>query len=843
MPPTEVMELNALNPDELEQPEPKRKPEPEEDEKPPLRGRRKRKGKLLELKERAAAEAAAKLFFSEAQKLAMSKNNAQWTVNELRRRGVPGVGVVMTSNGSYDYHIPSVVSPDSTPAPNKSARLCRRTTAVLFSDPPAPEVEPGSGEADDVEAAELEGRILEDLDSETQLNELAAYRRAFNKTHSYGSGFIHYMVNPRGGGYVPIELDAHPDAETVDDALEYTPMQPVMMPHPAGLVDATGAPQMVPATDENGEPVEEPQTDEMGEPVRVPWPEEELVTRYATVNSGLTDDKGDPEVAYRWSPRLEREIITGRNFRFIPHDCEDIWDARGGQIAKFKTWGWVKERWPKYAEWDDTDEGRKKRDALFSYRPEDCKWLVPANERAALGVDEKNADENLVLILTTYYVMGEEYGQGCVMVSLADKEVAYRDTWCWEKEDGTVVKLDLPLSQVCGLDEGEDNPYKIGLMQTLGPMDEARRMIWGHALDHLDRIAHRQTFLPLHSNLQPEDLQSPTQTVYRILPGAEPRYQEIPDFPRFGTEMWINMGNEEDDESGLQQIGQGLENPNVQSGRHAYAIISQVLAGLSEFKQNVERAVRRGWRIKLQLVGAFYDVPQKTKWAGPDKEYQVKAWIGSDLSSDRDVKIRAGTFTQLTSAAKAQLAERLYTLRVLDQPHFNKAMRENLGGMLAMQDDEHRVRIKRQLSGFAEGPKKGEQPPPPPVDPTTGLPQIDPMTGQPAQPPLHPDLVRIFESVPADELLDVAQIRLQEMADFMATKRYLELPQWWRQGLDYEFGRMRAVLSQPAQQVPQRAPELTDSKGAAEPSAPENAPPNPAQQAAMAESGGGGGEQ
>lgn len=773
------IEFNPVNPDSLTDGEDR----PVEDDDREVFGDpeiKERRGPLLELPRRKAARLNARLFFRQDDLL--RRQLVQWEVNELRRRGVPNVGVRRSADVSYEKYIPSNVTPDSLPAVNKAADICRRLKSLLFTDPPVAEVEPSTWEDEDVDAAEFQTKILENVgDPDSGLDDIGGHREAFDKASVCASGFTHYFVDNRGGGYGPLEVEAHPAASTIDDALE----RPVPVTDPL-----TGQPQLDPETLEPVTSIES-------------WPVEEVTDRYVAEDGSLVDDQ--TQAATRWLPRLRREVLHARNVRMSPHNAQWVGDARGVHLASFMAWGEVKEKWPRFRQLErDAKQGDERKqkllDEILSIEPSKKSELISRSERRLWDLSKKVKDETLVLILTTYYRVCDEYPRGCYCISLGDVAIAERDEWIGEGPDGEDVPLEIPVTQLKQLSEGSDDPYGVAMMEILGPGNEVRLAIWGHMLDYLEWMGSRKTFVPLHSNIRDNDMRQPTRSIIRILPGGQPFHEEIPEFPRFGAEMWGLISTEQDNASGLQQTAQGVESPSVTSGRQAYAIISQVHAGLSELKQNIERAVRRGWRIQAQLVGQFYDAPQKLKVAGEGGGYKVRRWMGADMLTATDIRVKAGTNTMLAPVQKAQLAERLRALQVMEQETFADVMRGNLGGMVGLQEDPRRQRIRRQLAEWGEGPPQGAQDPS--IDPTTGQPrppQIDPMTGMAAPPPLHPELARIFEPVPADDLPDVALIRLHEIKLLMMRPKYMRKPPWWRYGAELELQRaIMAAMPAPA---------------------------------------------
>src|SRR5690606_15289301 len=94
------------------------------------------RGPLLDLPPRKAAELAARLYFGQDEHL--SRKIAQWQVNRLRQRGVPGVGIRRDPDtGRWRAYVPPVVTPDTIPSVRKAWVLCQKLTNILLADPPA----------------------------------------------------------------------------------------------------------------------------------------------------------------------------------------------------------------------------------------------------------------------------------------------------------------------------------------------------------------------------------------------------------------------------------------------------------------------------------------------------------------------------------------------------------------------------------------------------------------------------------------------------------------------------------------------------------------------------------
>lgn len=759
--------------------------------KPPFGERKKAKGPLMDAyKDEEGGSKIAKLALRiwKAQDRQLDKPSAQWGVNCARRAGITNVGLRYNSlDEHWTAYLPRNASPDVVPDVNKAADLCRRMTSHMFVDPFVPEIVAPDGDEDAESQVEFSQRALDDIQGEHNLNTSLKVRRAFDKGHNYGSGYIRYIVNSKGT-WRRVKVKARSDAEHYDLAF-VDPLTGVEGPEmaPTGELDsATGQPQMKP----------------------VPF-----VDRFVDEEGYLTDDPD--EALIEWVPRLESEVLDSRHVRLIPHTAPDIWEARGAQVAAMVPWGELKERVPDIEKKLGVDRVKK----ILSYRPKFAEDLIPGGKNGDVpemlegdsgGESEDGKkkprfnDERLCLVLTTYYPWCDDYPEGLYLITAGDQCVIHRSPWQDESVPGDPKKLDIPLSQVAGFEEGRPGYWKVGLMELVGGGNEIRASQLAGWLDHLDRLNRRKTFLPTNSIIQPDQLLQPRASVLPMNPGGKPEYEDIPPWSADSVNLYVEMGNAMEATSGLHVQDSSQRGSNVKSGRHEFALISQMHAGLSEPRHNVERAFVRCSRIELQLARAFFDDEQEMKFTTANGRFRHQAWTGADLIENPDVRIKPGSGSMLAPAAKAQLAERYAGMGVMTPEELKEVLATNIGGTIGLQDDPHRLRIRGQVAEFMEGPPEGWQPPPP-------QPQgVNPMTGQALPPPLAPELQQIFQPVPADMLPHVAQVRVKHISDAMADAKYLRFPPAWRMGLDMEFQRMGMAL-QAAQQQPQGGPGDADA--------------------------------
>ena len=325
-----------------------------------------------------------------------------------------------------------------------------------------------------------------------------------------------------------------------------------------------------------------------------------------------------------------REVLTGRNVRLIPDSATDVWEATGAMVGALVPLMELRRMLPdQFARMRDEDRGK-----LVGFRPQASDELLPIGRRDRQR--SAGSDDALVFVLTIYHLQGPDYPRGCYAI------LAGGSTWLhagpWEDPRRRTV-LDLPLTQFKQIPD-EDNPYGRGILEFLGPGNEVRASLEAALDEHLRRFTSRKTFVPMHSTLQPEQLQAETRTYIPILPNGAPVNEEVPDFPSAITSSYETITREMDDESGLQEGGQGFNQPSVKSGVHAAAIVAQVNVGLSHLAEQCGRGIERGWEIILQQVRAFVDTDLVLRWQSEGGEFKVRRWSVADLGGTTDVRIQ-----------------------------------------------------------------------------------------------------------------------------------------------------------------------------------------------------------
>lgn len=745
----------------------------------------------------------------------MAPREARWKANGKRRGGMIGVHVIKSDPDKNEYKV--WVPPGSTRVPptfNQAARLCRRLKSNLIVDKPIPECTPGSAsDSSDPDAAEFATRVLLDVGSGAKHNTVKLATRAIDKMMTYDSGFVREYVDPRGGGNRPKAVKASKAATNVSNAAWINEAEHIPQPGPFVTRYVKKA---TPAVDPTAG-VEGLVDAGTVAPPGLAGPDPEL-----------TDDPAEAEL--EWLPALRGEVFTGKHLRFIPDTASDIDDAEGVIMCCYKSLDYIRGLVPDVVAALSVEQLWE----LVGQRPGKTKDLLPAHVRdaqAKSNLSESKADpppdESQVLLTWLYMTQGPTYPKGCYILGAGEKTLLHRQTWM-ATVNGMEEALELPIAQFGGFEEGEDDPYKLGFMHFLGPGNEIRGASIGGAIEHIDRFNRRKVFHTPDTLFQSKSATASMGTYVAVQAGSKPATEEVPEYPKVGMEIFDRATTEMSDESGLQPVAQGQTDPTVQSGLHAQRIIEQVSVGLSDIKQSTEEGFIRLWRIQLQLLRAFFTIPQLMKYRGDDQEYKLENWTGADLGDTKDVRILPGSFTMLAPSAKMAVAEYMMKLGMIDAPQLKYLAGGNIGGLLGVQDDPSLLRIRRQLTRYLKGPPKL---PPEQLQPPAPVPDIAPAPGVPLPPTpgeaaYAPLLADIFAPLPNDADPEIAKTRWREISRTLCSTKHTKLPQPWRAGLEaeYELTRRAAGMGTVAEA---QAAQAQAAQAQAQAEAAKNAPAPP----------------
>lgn len=704
------------------------------------------RGPLLDMDEEKAAKEAERLwrlnpFFHKL-------HAGHCTQHQMWRNGDRFVRLMADhENGTVRIQVPGSLD-DLPPVPNKVEEQVRNAVSTIMSDPPKPECEPSNDTPQAREAAQFATRFLTALSTESGLNMDNRMYEALDMAATYRSSFLEGEHDPQGGGYVPLTIRARPSATTTADA-------------------ETGAPQPDGSMDTRP-----------------------FVTRYVGKGGVLSESPKDAQMT--WQSGLKCNLLTSNQVRFLPRIASRLADAEGVVVARFRPLGEMKRLYPD-VEAMDADTLHE----IVRWKVSDHTRLLPMEFERQKSPDtdkgdaEEPKDDVLVCELKVYYKSCFAYPKGCEAVFVGGKYRVKDDVLYFENDEGMPEVMDVPLSQLpWEVRAGGGNCYGETPVRRLGMLDEMRTTLFTSGMEYLHRFSRPRWLLPQGTTVQPETLADDTVPVY-FNPVGEPHFLQLPAYPQMGSEYLDRTNADMESIIGIGGPAMGQVAGSVRSADQTNTLIERSTIAITQTRENGKDAYERIFRILLQLARRYFTETQLVTFRGEDGAYQVKEFSRADFGSTKQVRVQRGTWTMMTPIAKNDAINNEVQAGGLPPDEAARLRRENIAGIVGLEDNPHLLRVKRQLGVWRQGPsdevKQAQALAPPPAPPPP--PQVDPASGQPIPaPPPPPTPIQsaaqaIFPLLPVDEEQPVALIRHQELARGVAEIEFYNHPPEWTQAL------------------------------------------------------------
>jgi len=574
---------------------------------------------------------------------------------------------------------------NQTAVPNKAADLCNKIVETLMVDPPAPDPHAiDLGETAE-RAAEMARQFLEYDAGDIGSNDNKSFWNALDASMCRATGYLHCWVDMTGGGYVPLQIKAHPQAQDPNDP----------------------------------DHAQNPQTG-------FPLPAVDPIMRYvATDEQGnmtqFVEDAG--QAGQEWLPRLRADVRGREHVRTYP-ETATISDAEMVILLDYCTLGEAKRRWPDaIATLDDDQLGE-----LCDWTPNRYLCLLPPSLRARwkLTTGAQNDtpgssnDERLMFYYHVYRratpaTIGQYkgYPKGAEIVVSG----AFGGFAISKGVLGTVVTMpdgsksqrcmEIPVVQITPrMDADDRDPTGFATMSLFGGANEASNTLLVAYLEALDIILHPAKFIPSTSPVQGWQIEQSRGTgnpVPVVSREDYPHYEDPRPLPPGLIDTIAWNYSQMESISGLTKPAMGANDQQEVSGIARNIAVRQAMVALSRAAQATMNAWSRYWRIKLQLVTRYYKAPQLIHYVGEDGAYKEEWFRGNDFAVIDRVSIQAGTGTMMPPAEKQQATAFAQQMRWISPDEAADVARPTFADALGLVDSPHHQRIERQVSEWLKG--------------------------------------------------------------------------------------------------------------------------------------------
>jgi len=674
--------------------------------------------------------------------------------------------------------------------PNQAWDLVNKATEALLVDPPQPDPSPRNDSEEAHAASDMAEKFLTEDGGEQGTDDVALLYNAVDKSLTCSSSYVEYWTDPVGGGYVPLQILAHPQA--VD------PSNPLVGP--------------------DGNPT----TDN--------------VLRYITAPEGgqFTDDP--MQAAPQWQPKLRANVWGREHWRVFPESVPvQLADKLIGLL--YCTLAEAKRRWPEVAAM-----GQDELDSLLSWQPPRFLVLLPPFQRSRWAVTNGNnaqrsgaGDERIIFFYRVLQRANPDYTHGAEVIATGVNGglILHKDVLAAEvtlmAEDGQPPQkelrcMDVPVAQMTPrADPDERDPSGRCFMELFSGATEFNAAMVTAYLEAINIWLHPDSYVPSTTTVQGYQVQESRITgdaIQILRPEDKPVYGNMPPIP---VTFWEGANWNDQAIRSIASLNKpvtGQDTSKEISGKARQIAVQQGMIGLSRMQRPVNTCFERMCRIKLQLAMRDFTTPQLIRYVGEDGAWQEQQFTGTDFALVNDaVGIQAGTGTMLPPEAKTQFIANLQAEGMLPPDEAADAARPTYAQRLGLPDDPHEQYIERCITAWLKGPPEGwdqhlqqfqaeQQQLAPQMQQYQQLQMMaqqsgQPLTAQPPQatiaPPWSP-----FTPRPNDNEPLMAQKWVKKLSRVMSTNKYSRAEPAWRSVLDQMYQTEAQVLqaAQPPAPLP-----------------------------------------
>lgn len=759
--------------------------------------------------------------------------DTHWTYVKL---GYPWSSLEKDPNRStYRQFLPYGTSAVSIQAvPNKAWDLINKTTEALLVDFPSVECEPGDDSEDAEAAVEMANRFLTQNASEQGTNDAVLFNDRVSKALVCASSYLECWTDPTGGGYIPLQIPAHPLAES--------PMHPLVGPD--GMPTVSPILRYVTAVGPDGQ---------------------------ANEQSQFTDDP--TKAAPQWQPALRASKWQREHVRTFP-ETASVETAQKVVILGYATIDEGKRRWPTVAMMEPGELSK-----LCDWTPPRYTVLLPLYLRARWQLTDGrekqkqgSSDERIFFYYHIFAKASPDHPKGAdvVVTGALDKLVLDRKLLSQEvelpaKADQTTGNPLQPAGQPGGMapppsdpanlqappapepsatrketrcmeipvvqitprgDPDEQDPSGRAYIEMVAGAIENNAHLAMSASEIIDKNLHLEGYSASTSPVsgqQREDARATGDLIPIVRPEDRPLWgQPIPfesaffNFYELSDQAINSIGASE-------RAAKGQSNSSEKSGRAIQLATANNNVSLGGMNHATNNSYARWNRIKLERMMCDYTTAQQINYVGEDGIFKQDDFDALDFALIGKVTVKAGTGGLDTPDQKIQNALGLTQSGILTQDEAKDIARPAFSQKLGLPASPHEQRIERQLATFKKGPPspqwvqqwqeyqqqqqafqtnqqqaqlasqnaaaQGQH-----ATATIGAP---PTPVQPVQTALKPPVKpwTPFTPMPTDELPEIAAMRSRKLARMIDEAKFESFAGEWQETAFDEFSRMQQVVA------------------------------------------------
>lgn len=382
---------------------------------------------------------------------------------------------------------------------------------------------------------------------------------------------------------------------------------------------------------------------------------------------------------YRWKKvhsQLRRAVfwasITGNGFikNFWDEDAIDVMSDQVGDIRFCSETPFhvfvpdLKEEELEYQPWV-FNASLRNADYLSHMYGKDIKFQTSQGDGLeesflnVMGV-EQFEKSNQVLVLECWVKPGmtKIYPQGGLF-TIAGNQLISPPTDGWPYQHGM-----FPFAHIGHVASGKF--YRDSTIDDLVPLQREYNRTRGQIIEAKNRMAKPQLAAEIGS-IDPKKMTSEPGQIIMYRPGFQaPMPIPLQPLPSYVLEEQERIKIDMDEISGQHEVSRGQVPPGVTAATAISFLQEQDESKLAYTFDSIEEGLEKIAHMSLNYVAQYWDTQRKVKVTGADGSFDVKAFEGSELNGNTDIRIEAGSSLPTSKAAKQAFIMDLMKMGFID---------------------------------------------------------------------------------------------------------------------------------------------------------------------------------
>jgi hypothetical protein len=271
--------------------------------------------------------------------------------------------------------------------------------------------------------------------------------------------------------------------------------------------------------------------------------------------------------------------------------------------------------------------------------------IVDSNMLSVMGINNKPDKEDTTIILEMWVNAGvlKEFPDGG-MLTVADDKVV-------QGQVGHVYNHgEYPYSKFDGIPTGKF--YNESILVDLIPLQRELNRTRGQIIE-AKNIMSKPQIAAERGSLDAHRITSEPGLVIFYKPGYNPpKPMPLQNLPSYVTEEVNRIYTDIADLSGQHEVSEGKTPPGVTAAVAISYLQEQDESLISSYFDSEEEGIQDIARQCLSYVKDYWDEPRTVQTVGMDRTFDVQTFLGSDLRSNTDIRVEAGSMLPKSRAAK-----------------------------------------------------------------------------------------------------------------------------------------------------------------------------------------------